>query len=190
MAAGLLTSWNALKAGLRRQPGKAALLGTLCLALVIIVAVQLLRRPTGAAAAGDLGGDSGEALVQAPADATLATSAVSDARPLPPMPRAPTRDLFTAPWFEQLCGAPDAEVAPIVPAADEGTEPGAWQQMNLEATYVRADAGGVSIAIIDGVTVEEQDRIGPYVVEQIGPRFVVLSEAGQHIVLHMRARSE
>ncbi|MFQ5414364.1 MAG: hypothetical protein ACE5E6_07880 [Phycisphaerae bacterium] len=184
-----------IRAQLAASPGKAAALVVLAVVFVIVVAMQVARgpvpvdaaqgvavpggvvTPAGGSAVGTPAGvlpggmPAGGAVVRAPGQGLV---------PRPAMHTQLTRDPFEAAWLTP----PPVEREPVAvrgdarPADRGDDEP----TLVLEATY---RSHGVPLAVINGVTYHEGDKLGGYVIERIASRHVALRSGAQRRLLWM-----
>jgi hypothetical protein len=202
--------WTDIRAQAAASPRKAGTLAALSLFLVGVVAYQFL--PGGPApAAADV-----VALPPAPAvDATgsLLVSGASPAipaagtgslagrptsllsvseraaqlRPAPDLRRILLRDLFQADWARDMLAAADEAGRPKTnsPAADADNSVDVTELV-LDATYLPEDGVLEPLAVVNGVLVRLQERVGTFVVEEIESRHVTLRQGDRRILLRMR----
>lgn len=172
-----------IKAHVAAAPAKCATLAVLALALVIIVAVQVVHDPASTEAAVLTTAD------EIPTPIVLSGVGVPEPgdepetlNPLPPnVPELLSRDLFAIAGFPsptEDAGEDQSEQS----ADDTGEEK---RTLTLNATYLHEDQAEQHLAVINGMLLHANDRFGPYVVETIEPRQVVLRDGGSLIVLTM-----
>lgn len=159
------------------SPVKGAALGALLLVFAIVVAVRLVHQPRAAEGAGVF-----PALAIPVGIAELPGLADAPARlPLPPMPTMLYRDPFGVdPAFRGL--AP-SQANPGSGSADNSSDD---SDLALQAVCLLRGARGRPTAVINGFMLEVGDSIGRYVVEEIGPRHVVLRDGSVRRRLPMR----
>jgi hypothetical protein len=161
----------ALMAEFRASPGKAAVLLVGLAVLVVLVARVALKKPASARAA-ETSLAAAPALVASETPAGEALPAPMPRVPRPELARTLRRDLFAASWMQA-----------VVAEAPSEAEPQEDAELVLQFTLV--NGSGPPRAVISGVIVRPGSRIGPYVVQRIDRREVVLKDQVKEITLRM-----
>lgn len=163
------------------QPGKATVLGLLCVILVVVTTVQLVRRlPTASAE---------PARLDRPADLRLSWLHEDDVtepvpRPdrreaAPSLPMVVRRDIFERPWQirEDDPSKPESDLERAVPH---------FSGLTLEGTYLCVEDPSRSTAIINGIIVREHERFEGFEITQIGNRFAWVRKDETQYMLRMK----
>ena len=168
------------KAQIAASPAKAGALAGLGLLLLVVLAVQVLNRPSSATAAVE---PTSEVVELIPAETLPGQASPPEQRPeLPDLPDQLPRDLFAS-ALSVMAATPGQEDANLdgLSADNQDDEP-TW---TLKATYMSHGDQAAPMAIIGGMMVREGDRLRRYVVESIESRQVVLKDGSLRIVLRM-----
>ena len=170
--------WTSLIATFKASPAKAGVLGLLAVVLMVMVGRQLWPGTPRSA--------QGAALFDFPPldDAPIPEAVGHQPRPaLPELPDQPARDIFGSNWliFDRAAEE-DVETQPD----DAPAQMQRATVLTLDLTLTAPRENGQPYAIINGTTVRVGNEVDGYVVESIGPGYVVLSANGQErVVLHM-----
>ncbi len=172
-----------IKAHVAAAPAKCATLAALALALVIIVALQVVNDPASTEAAVLTTADAIPTPVVLPGVGVPESGDKPETfSPLPQnVPELLSRDLFAIAGFPSPTGGALEDHSKQ--NADDTNEE--KQALTLNATYLREDGAEQHLAVINGMLLHPNDRFGPYVVETVEPRQVVLRDGALLIVLTM-----
>jgi len=176
-----------LKREAAASPTKAVVLAILAVILVTALLLQFVKAPTGVSAQPSnllqlkpqqVGTGGGLSVDTKTGVDTVVLQKTTLLPKLPQLSDKLMRDLFTSSWIEDLNRA-SVKLDQVQLDQEQPSKEG-YDQLILEATMLRTDSDR-AVVVINGQNRHVGDRVGNFVVQEIGSRYAILHD-GDNIV--------